>query len=110
MFKKFAAPMVVIVLASTLGLLAMPAGADPIGDDSRVTIDYRGVDLASSAGRQTLDRRIGSAIAQICGEAIYGTRDEHEVLDKCRREMRVRVEPMVAKALLTAAERTVLAR
>lgn len=101
MFGKFALPIVAAGLTA-FGLFAAPAMADPANGAPRVTIDYRGVDLTSVQGRQTLDRRVDTAIAEICGRPVYGTRDEDEVLGQCRREMRSRIEPMVAAVLLNA--------
>ena len=110
MFGKFALPIVAFGLTAALGLSAAPVMADPVKNSPRVTIDYRGVDLTSAQGRQTLDRRVDGAIDKICGLPVYGTRDEDEVLGQCRREMRSRIEPMVVAALLNASERGVLPR
>lgn len=106
MFGKFALPIVAAGLTTAFGLFAAPVMADPAKTAPRVTIDYRGVDLTSAQGRQTLDRRVDNAIDEICGQPIYGTRDERDVLDKCRREMRSRIEPMVATVLLSANQKS----
>ena len=110
MFAKFTLPIVAAGLTGVFGLFAAPVMADPASVPPRVTIDYRGVDLTSVEGRQTLDRRVGAAIATICGQPVYGTRDEDEVLGQCRREMRSRIEPMVTAALVGASSRAPLPR
>jgi UrcA family protein len=102
MIGKFALPIVAAGLTTAFGLFAAPVMADPAKSAPRVTIDYRGVDLTSVEGRQTLDRRVDNAIDKICGRPVFGTHDENEILGECRREMRSRIEPMVATVLLKA--------
>ena len=105
-FGKFALPIVAIGVAMAFGTIAAPVMADTVAGGPRVTIDYRGVDLTSASGRETLDRRVNTAIDEICGQPVYGTRDETSVLRQCRREMRARIEPMVATALVSASARS----
>lgn len=102
MFGKFALPIVAAGLATTLGVFASPAMADPSNPMVSIAVDHRGVDLASAEGRQILDRRINAAINNICGQPVYGTRDEADVLRECRREVRAAVEPQVQMVLTRA--------
>ena len=102
MFGKFALPIVAAGLAATLGVFASAAMADPSNPMVSIAVDHSGVDLASAEGRQILDRRINAAINNICGQPVYGTRDEADVLKECRRDVRAAVEPQVQMALTKA--------
>lgn len=62
-------------LRSTLLALAAAAaslvigGAPALGQTGAFSVSYADLNLASPAGRATLDRRIGSVARMVCGEA-----------------------------------------
>lgn len=100
MYRKFLLPIVGVGLAIALASSATSAMAEPANSTVRVAIDYSGMDLTSVQGRRDLDRRVNLAIEGICGQPMFGTRDEAEVLRQCRREIRAAVEPQIATALV----------
>jgi UrcA family protein len=95
MYESFKLP---IVAAGLAVAFAMPAMAEPSYSTAAVTVDYRGVDLSSQKGRETLDRRVNVAISAMCGQPIFGTREEAEALRDCRIEARTAVEPQIQAA------------
>jgi UrcA family protein len=95
MYESFKLP---IVAAGLAVAFAMPAMAEPSYSTAAVTVDYRGVDLSSQKGRETLDRRVNAAISAMCGQPIFGTREEAEALRDCRIEARTAVEPQIQSA------------
>lgn len=89
-------------LGAALALLgAVPVHAQD-HYSARINVDYRGLDLATPAGRRTLDARVASAIRGLCGEAVLGTRIEAEALDACRDEARAAVQPQLRTAIARA--------
>jgi UrcA family protein len=98
MYGKIKLPIVVAGLATASAGFAVPAMAEPAFSTASVTVDYRGVDLTSQKGRETLDRRVNAAISAMCGQAIFGTREEAEALQQCRIEARTAVEPQLQAA------------
>jgi UrcA family protein len=107
MFGKFKLP---IVAAGLAVAFAAPAMAEPSYSTAAVTVDYRGVDLTSQKGRETLDRRVNAAISAMCGQPVFGTREEAEALRNCRIEARTAVEPQVQSALASANTKVASAR
>jgi UrcA family protein len=99
MYGKIKLP---IVAAGLAVAFASPAMAQPNYSTAAVTVDYRGVDLSSQKGRETLDRRVNAAISAMCGQPIFGTREEAEALRNCRIEARTAVEPQLQAALASA--------
>lgn len=77
-------------LAATIGLLAV---AQPALAGSAV-LKYRDLDLSSQAGREELDRRIGTAAREACGfnEAVTGTRVVSKDARDCYKEARAKIE------------------
>ena len=68
----------VLAAALVVGSLASPSAA-PSSDTKSKVVDYADLDLSSSAGLKALHRRIGVAIADVCGEA--GPASHEEVID-----------------------------
>lgn len=106
MYGKIKLP---IVAAGLAVVFSAPAMAEPSYSTAAVTVDYRGVDLTSQKGRETLDRRVNAAISTMCGQPIFGTREEAEALRNCRIEARTAVEPQL-QAVLASANTKVAAR
>jgi UrcA family protein len=95
MYGKITLPIVALGLAVAF---ATPAMAEPAFSTASVTVDYKGVDLTSQKGRETLDRRVNAAISAMCGQPVFGTREEAEALQQCRIEARTAVEPQIQAA------------
>jgi UrcA family protein len=93
------------LVAAALLALGTPAAADSWSTD-RVTVNYSGIDLASSAGRVKFERRLASAINGLCGTPVLGTLEEAETLRACRAEAREAAEPQVRAVLAVAAAQT----
>jgi UrcA family protein len=95
------------VVAAMMTAVAVPVAAAPEYSTARVTVDYKGIDLASASGRQELDQRVDGAIRAMCGSPVFGTREEAAELGACRAEARAAVDPqlqaVLAKANLTVA-------
>lgn len=102
MFGKIKLPIVAAGLATALTIFAAPVTAEPAYSTAKVTVDYDGIDLTTSKGRQALDRRINAAISSMCGQAVFGTREEAEALQQCRSEARAATEPQIQKVLASA--------
>jgi UrcA family protein len=107
MYGKIKLP---IVAAGLAVAFASPAMAEPSYSTAAVTVDYRGVDLSSKKGRETLDRRVNAAISAMCGQPIFGTREEAEALRNCRIEARTAVEPQLQSVLASANTKVASAR
>lgn len=91
-------PLVAIALLS----LALPATAAPGSSTAAVKVDISGIDLATSAGRVQLERRVARTIDAICGPREFFMRDETDALAACRDATRADVEPQV-RAVVTRA-------
>jgi UrcA family protein len=76
------------VLAAAVSV--SPAFAKPIAPAVR-TVAYADLDLSSAAGRSRLERRIGAAVREVCGEATaFDLARRHAVRD-CIAETRANV-------------------
>jgi UrcA family protein len=107
MYGQFKLP---IVAAGLAVAFAAPVMAEPSYSTAAVTVDYRGVDLTSQKGRETLDRRVNAAISAMCGQPIFGTREEAEALRNCRIEARTAVGPQLKAVLASANTKVASAR
>ena len=56
------------ILGAILTTAAIPAAASAQGLPVQA-VTYADLDLASAAGRQSLDRRVGAAVRRVCGRA-----------------------------------------
>ena len=65
----------------TLGVAAAPAAAQPIPS---VLVSYADLNLASTAGREILDRRIANAAGQLCGAFSPVELNWAEAVRECR--------------------------
>lgn len=68
---------------------AMPASAQ--GPASRA-VSYDGIDLATAAGRATLDRRVATAVEAVCGSYAGASSHETREIDRCRAAARAGIE------------------
>lgn len=98
MTGKIKLPIVAAGVVATALLFSAPASADRGFLSSTVVVNYQDVDLSTPKGRQLLDRRVDAAISSMCGQPIFGTRDEAEMLDACRVEARSAVTPQLQQA------------
>lgn len=64
-------------------LLAGPLRAQAIDLDNR-TVSFGDLDLSSSEGRKTLDRRLSVAVNQVCGELSARSSLINRVVRECR--------------------------
>ena len=64
-------------------LLAAPLQAQAIDLDSR-TVSFGDLDLSSSEGRKTLDRRLSVAVNQVCGDPRERSLMMNSAVRKCR--------------------------
>lgn len=110
MYESFKLPIVAAGLAAALAGFAAPAMAEPSYSTAAVTVDYHGVDLTSQKGRETLDRRVNAAISAMCGQPVFGTREEADALKDCRIEARSAVEPQLQALLASANTKVASAR
>lgn len=90
------------LVAAALLSISIPALAEPAFSTAQVRVDTSGIDLTSAAGRQTLERRINTAISAMCGAPVFGTRDEADALRACRTEARAAAEPQRRMAIAQA--------
>ena len=95
---KIKLPIVAAGIAAAFLSFSAPASADQGFLSSTVVVNYQDVDLATTKGRQMLDRRVEAAISSMCGQPIFATRDEAELLAACRVEARAAVTPQLQQA------------
>lgn len=110
MYGNIKLPIVAAGLAAALMSISAPVQADPYFSTAKVTVDYAGVDVSTQKGRQQLDSRVNAAINAMCGEAIFGTRDEADALRLCRSEARAAVEPQIQTVFANANQKVASAR
>ncbi len=74
------------ILASLLlpiALLSAPVSADPIQAES-LTVSIADLDLSSTTGQRTFDRRLGRAVVELCGQAADVDLAGRNAVRKCR--------------------------
>jgi UrcA family protein len=85
----------VLAAALMVGSLASPSAA-PSSDTKSKVVDYADLDLSSSAGLKALHRRIGVAIADVCGEAGPASHEEVIDIERCRTRARAGTSVQIA--------------
>jgi UrcA family protein len=105
MTRKNLWPLAAAIAATVPLMLALPVMAHGEFSKAQIHVGYRGLDLASAAGREVLDRRLEAAIRRMCGAPVLATRDEAEALGACRDEARAAVKPQVDKIVAGAVTR-----
>lgn len=110
MYGNIKLPIVAAGLAVALMSITAPVQAEPAFSTARITVDYTGVDLTTQKGRRQLDSRVDAAISEMCGQAIFGTRDEADALRLCRSEARAAVEPQIQTVFANANPKVASAR
>ena len=111
MTGKFASPLVsnglIAGMTMVLMTIATPAMADTTLLTSKASISTTNLDLGTPQGRQVLERRINTAISDMCGAPVFGDSDQADARRACRDEARAAVQPqvnaMVNRASLTVA-------
>lgn len=87
------------IAAASIGLMlaAAPASAGP-DEGQKLTIEYRDLDLSTTHGQKTLDRRIDRAARTVCsyGNTRTGTRLPSSERKKCMTKARATVKEQVA--------------
>ena len=92
----------VLSAALAAAFLAAPAYAQPVPDTGTRIVAYADLDLATDAGRRTLDRRIDAAVADACGSAADYDLHGRNRVSACRVETRAAVDRQRAAALALA--------
>lgn len=72
--------------------------AAPNGDKLRA-VRYADLDLATSGGRATLDRRIAIALESVCGSYANLLAEEQIEVTRCRRDAKAKLAPKLAELL-----------
>ena len=72
-------------------------------DQIRRTVSYRDLNLATSIGERTLNRRVDSAVASLCVEAVGAVANETLEM-KCQRDSWYGARPQIARAVERAKE------
>ncbi len=94
--------MKILLSAALIILAAIPAMAEPNAPTSSV-VRIADLDLANSAGKRALERRISLAVAEVCGSAsdidLVG---QNQVRD-CRTATRKRVTHLIEMRMASAA-------
>jgi UrcA family protein len=91
------------MVKSLASLALILASAPALAQPSAGTVRYSDLDLATSAGIATLDRRIDRAVAQLCGTAFPTDLDARAQIDRCRSETMKSVADSRATLLARAA-------
>lgn len=86
-----------ITLFSALALFAVPAAEAP-----SVSVAYADLDLSSTAGRATLDRRIARAVDAVCPDTNAWRPAAADALRNCREAAFRQAETVRAKAVARA--------
>ena len=85
-----------LVVAATL---AVPALAAERGyEQAQVRVQTADLDLASTAGQRTLEKRLSLAMVRLCGSPVMFSRDELADLDACQAEAMKAAAPQVEAA------------
>ena len=87
------------------GLMVLSATDVPARELEKVSVDIHtaDLDLASEAGRATLDARIDHAVGGICGDAHSGSTWDQANYADCSKQARVQVRAQI-DAVIAAAE------
>jgi UrcA family protein len=75
----------VLTSGSILAGAASPALAAPPAAQTRI-VSYADLNLASAAGRATLDRRLDRAVRAVCGRAAIKDLNAYRQVELCRDE------------------------
>jgi len=74
-------------------LIASLAAANPAQAESGSrTVSYGDLDLTSSAGQAALDRRLASAVREVCGRPYPLDLQSVDQVSRCRRETRADIQ------------------
>ena len=102
MTTKIHLPLVRAALAATLLVTSAAAMADTHYSTARVTVVTAGIDLSTAKGAAQLGTRVDVAIRSMCGQPVFGTRDEADALAACHAEARAGAEPAIRQAVAAA--------
>ena len=69
------------------------------GPSATRTVSYADLNLASTAGQQTLNRRIAGAVRSVCSNPMAGQLSERSADRRCAAEARKKAEPQAAAAI-----------
>ena len=75
--RKFLIP---VIAASVLAFAAPAAAAEEV----TVVVSFADLNLASPAGRETLEGRIAAAVTHVCGKPAPGSPQSFKVVKDCR--------------------------
>ncbi len=80
-------PFILAAAVAAAGLSTFTAVGPAIASDSGVAVQHADLNLASAAGRATLDRRIDRAARQVCGTALTIELDLAAEVNACRSDV-----------------------
>jgi UrcA family protein len=89
-----------IAAAAALGVSPAAAQSVQMSDEGnyRASIPYGDLDLASPAGLKTLETRVKSAAAMVCGKPENRSLTEIQSVNKCREDLISAARPQLARA------------
>lgn len=101
--KSLAHSMTAGLLSLALAGAAITPALAGAPEPARITIDTVGIDLATPAGQQMLDRRIVRAVQAVCGSAgpQTGTRVQSQAVRACIAKARAEAKQQVAALTAT---------
>lgn len=88
-----------IALLAPLLMMAVPVCAGP----AQIKVSYADLNLASTAGQATLERRLNGAVRQVCEISGDPSLTAYAAMRKCRTDARAAIPPKVELALARAA-------
>jgi UrcA family protein len=102
-------PLVRAVAALALLSSTLPVMAQSTHFSGKVVVPTSDIDLSAPKGARTLERRVNNAVNSLCGQPVFGTRDEADALDACRADAHASAEPQVKATLASARVRVATA-
>jgi UrcA family protein len=97
-----------VVAAFIAGTLLAPLPATAAGADA--TVSYADLNLASSAGKAALDRRVARAADRVCGVGDERFLRLQAIARRCAAEARDKARPAIETAYRAATDRQLAAR
>lgn len=90
------------ISAALAALAAIGYAGGALAEETTVFVPYADLDLSSTAGHATLERRIDAAVASVCGEADIRSVRSSNAVAQCKADARAKaleqVSPPVAFA------------
>lgn len=102
---------VAVRTVATIALLSstLPVFAQSTYFSGKVAVETGDIDLSGPKGIRTLEKRVSNAIISLCGQPVFGTREEADALEACRADARASADPQVKATLASAQVRVATA-